>query len=109
MGAARNLENPYERYGYVPKLTLAGRLAGTLNGRPVVIDADDSGVLVSFSALRTAWAARRTAYSLVPVLRLLKRNGIALRLRLAGLVTVDLLPTPSGVVRLIVPRLSRLV
>ncbi len=108
MGAARNLENPYERYGYVPKLTLAGRLTGTLNGRPVVIEADDSGLLVSFSAFRSAWAARRTAASFLPVLRLLKQNGIALRLRLAGLVTLDLLPSPSGVVRFFAPGLTQI-
>ncbi len=109
MGTARHHENPDERHGYVPKLILAGRLTGTLDGRPVVIEAGDAGLLVSFPALRTAWAARRTAVSLVPVLRLLKRNGIAVRLRLAGLVSVELLPTPSGVARLIVPRLSRIV
>ena len=109
MGAARDHEDPDERHGYVPKLILAGRLTGTLDGRPVVIEAGDTGLLVSFPAVQSAWAARRTADSLVPVLRMLKRNGIAVRLRLAGLVTVDLLPTPSGVVRLIAPRLSRLV
>ena len=109
MGAAWDHENPDERHGYVPKLILAGRLTGTLDGRPVVIEAGDAGLLVSFAVFQSAWAARRTANSLVPVLRLLKRNGIVLRLRLAGLVTVDLLPTPSGVVRLIVPKLARLV
>ena len=36
---------------------LAGRLTGTLDGRPVVIDADDGGVVVQVAALRTAWDA----------------------------------------------------
>jgi hypothetical protein len=87
---------------------LAGRLTGTLDGRPVVIDADDSGLLVSMPSLGSAWAARRSVGSLLPVLKALERGGVRLRTRIAGLVTVDLLPQPSGLARLFIPELARL-
>ena len=87
---------------------MAGRLTGTLDGRPVVIDAGEDGVLVNVASLHSAWAARRTAGPLVPALRLLKRGNVPLRLRIAGLVTVDLLPKPRALVSFLAPTLSRL-
>jgi hypothetical protein len=47
---------------------VAGRLAGSVDGRPVVIDADESGFVVSFAMIRTAWAARRSVAALLPAL-----------------------------------------
>jgi hypothetical protein len=108
VGAEWNPENPYAGYRYAPKLILAGRLTGTLDGRPVVIEAGAQGLLVSFPAFRTAWAARRTAGSLVPALQLLKRFEIPLKFRVGELVTIELLPRPSGVVRFFAPALARL-
>jgi len=108
VGAAWDHENPDERHGYVPKLILAGRLTGTLNGRPVVIEADDSGLRLSFAAFRTAWAARKISDSLVPALRGLRHAKVPLRIRVAGLVSVELLPDSSGVLKLFVPALHRL-
>lgn len=106
MGAARDHENPDE--GYVPKLILAGRLTGTLDGRPVVIEAGKSGLLVSVSGIQAAWAARRSVQSLLPVLRTLKRFRVPLRLRIAGIVSVELLPNTSALAKLFSPVLSRL-
>ncbi len=108
MGAARDHENPDERYGYVPKLILAGRLTGTLDGRPVVIEAGASGLLFSMSSFRTAWAARRTLEPLLPVLQTLKRFKVPFRLRVAGIVSVELLPNTSALAKLFSPVLSRL-
>ena len=108
MGAARNDENPDKRHGYGPKLILAGRLTGTLDGRPVVIEADESGLLVSMSSLKTVWAARRTVSSLLPLMQTLKHLKIPLSLRIAGIFSVVLLPTTSAVAKLISPPLSRL-
>ena len=109
MGAARDLENPHEGHGYFPKLILAGRLEGTLDGRPVVIEAGESGLLVSTSAFRTAWAARRTVGPLVPLLQALKRFKVPLKIRIVGIVSVELLPNPSTLARLLAPALARLV
>jgi len=108
VGAARDHENPDERHGYVPKLILAGRLTGTVNGRPVVIEAGESGLLVSMSAVQSAWAARRTVRPLLPVLRTLKRFHVPLRLRVAGIMSIDLLPNSSTVLKLFAPALYRL-
>lgn len=108
MGAAWSHENPDAGYGYVPKLTLAGRLTATWDGRPVVIEADESGVRLAVPAMRTVWAARRFAGSLTPVFRTFRRFGVPMRLHVAGIFTLDLLPKPSAVARLVIPALSRL-
>ena len=108
MGAARDLENPDEGHGHIPKLILAGRLTGSLDGRPVVIEADESGLLLNVPAFRTAWTARRTVRSLLGVLQTLKRYNVPLRLRVAGLVTVELLPRPSTLATIVVPVLGEL-
>ena len=106
MGAARDDENPDE--GYAPKLILAGRLTGLLDGRPVVIEAGESGLLLSMSDFQTAWVARRTVGTLLPVLQTLKRFQVPLRLRVAGIVSVELLPNTSTFAKLFSPVLSRL-
>lgn len=108
MGTARDHENPNEGHGYVPKLMLAGRLTGTLNGRPVVIEANESGLLLSFAAFRTAWTARKSAVSVLPALRWLRYAQVPLRLRVAGLLSVELLPNTSAVAKFFAPGFCRL-
>jgi hypothetical protein len=108
VGAARDHENQDKGHGYVPKLILAGRLTGTLDGRPVVIEAGESGLLLSMSAFQTAWAARHTLGPVLPLLQALKNFNVPLRLRIAGLVSVELLPNPSTLAKLFSPALSRL-
>jgi hypothetical protein len=87
---------------------LAGRLTGTLDGRPVVIEAGEAGLRLNVSAFRTAWAARRSLVSVLPVLQTLKHFGVPLRLGIAGLVSVEMLPRPSALARIFAPSLSRL-
>lgn len=87
---------------------LAGRLTGTLDGRPVVIDADDGGVVVQVAALRTAWAARKIAFPLMPILHWLRRARVPLRVRVAGVLSVELLPETSAAATFLVPVLRRL-
>ena len=108
MGAARDAQDSHAGHGFVPKLILAGRLTGTLDGRPVVIEADESGLTVSFPSFRSAWAARRTTVASLPALRWLRQARVPLRVRVAGLLTVEVLPTPSAVAKLIVPALVRI-
>ena len=108
MGVARYAQDPHAGHGFVPKLILAGRLTGTLDGRPVVIDADGSGLTVSFAMLRTAWTARRSAASLLPVLGIAKRYGVPVRLKVAGLVSLEVLPVPSTLLRMFAPGLETL-
>ena len=108
MGFARDDENSHPGHGYVPKLIVAGRLTGSLDGRPVVIEAADSGVVFIASQLKTAWALRRSAGSLMPVLGMLQQCGIPVRLSLAGLVALELSPRPNPLVRMMTPGISRL-
>lgn len=106
MGASWNAEDPDEGYGHFPKLIMAGRLTGTLDGRPVVIDANESGLVVTFSTCWAAWSSSRAVGSLLPVLGMLKQHRIPLRLSVAGLVTVEVLPRPSVLARMLAPCLS---
>ena len=107
MGAAWHDEDPDEGHGNAPKLILAGRLAGTVDGRPVVIEANDAGILLA-ATLRTAWSMRRFVQALVPLLLILRQAGVPLRIDVAGVVTVSLLPSPSPLARIVVPGLVRL-
>jgi hypothetical protein len=84
---------------------MAGRLTGSLDGRPVVIDADASGIVLSLASFRALWGMRRIAGPLMPVLGVLKRHGTHVRLRIAGLVSLDVLPRPSPLVRIFAPGL----
>ena len=105
MGAARNDEDPNAGYRYSPKLILAGRLTGTLDGRPVVISADGGGITVDIAMLRTAWTLRNYGSVASPILQFLKASRIPLTLRLAGSVSVPILPQAGWLVRFFAPAL----
>jgi hypothetical protein len=79
-----------------------------LDGRPVVIDADESGLLVIVATWRGAWAMRSCIDQLLPALGMLRRTRVPLRLQLAGSVTLNLLPTPGFVMRCVLPELNGL-
>jgi len=106
MGFAWHDENPYAGHGYLPKLIMAGRLTGTLDGRPVVINADDAGVTLDLSALRSAWTLRNYGSVGLPVLQCLKAADIPLTLRVAGTLSVPVLPKAGLLVRLFAPMLA---
>lgn len=108
MGAPRNHEDTDEGHGHLPKLIMAGRLTGTLNGRPVVIDANDAGLSLAIASVRAAWAARWTLRALLPVLGALKLAEIPVRMTIAGFMTLNVLPRPNALIRMFVPGLSTL-
>jgi len=85
---------------------MAGRLVGTLDGRPVVIDADDTGVTLVFGSLAAAWSARNFVRPARGVLAVLRRSNVAVRVKIAGLLTLDLLPRPSVLVRVFAPPIA---
>lgn len=110
MGAARHAEDSDARRGIGPKLTVTGRLHGTLFGRPVAIEANGRDFLLAVPGLRTAWRLRRSASSgLLPVLRKLREHGFALRVRIGRRLTLDVLPEAHIAIRLFAPgvRLSK--
>lgn len=87
---------------------MAGRLTGSLDGRPVVIEANESGLLLTVASWRAAWALRRTAGSLLPAVRMLRQTRVPLRVQVAGSMAASVLPTPGLVVRWLVPELGGL-
>ena len=108
MGAPWHDEDSDERRRNAPKLILAGRLVGSVDGRPVVIEAADGGLLLTAATFRTAWSMSRLANALFPLLLALRNAGVPLRLDVAGMVVVNLVPTPSLLARFIAPGLVRL-
>lgn len=106
MGAARDDEDPHAGRRFVPKIIVAGRLAGTVDGRPVVIDADGAGLKIAFTAFRTAWATRGSVKALLPVLGVCRRADVPVRVTIAGFLTLEILPNPSGLARIVVPGLA---
>ena len=87
-------------------MILAGRLSGTLDGRPVVIEADESGITLSVAKFRTAWNLRSYGNAFSPVFEILKGHGLSVRLKIADIVALEVLPRPSAVVQMFVPALS---
>jgi len=106
MGSARDDKDSHAGHSYVPKLILAGRLAGTLDGRPVVIGADNAGVTLDLANLRSVWTLQNYGSVVLPLLQLLKALQIPLTMRVAGAVSVPLLPKAGLLVRLFAPALA---
>lgn len=73
MGAERHRQDPHPRSGHSPKLTVAGRLDGFVNGRPMSIVAEDHQVTIvpgEFGALLELYKIRRSWRSVVGPLRI---------------------------------------
>jgi hypothetical protein len=86
---------------------VTGRLQGTLFGRPVELEATGRQLMLRIVNLRSAWRLRRSATSsMLPLLRALRSYGLALQVRIGSRLTVQVLPTPSFGLRLLVPTLS---
>lgn len=107
MGSFGYYEDTHARHGCGPKLTVTGRLAGTLDGRPVEVQAAGHDIRVSVANLRAAWLLRRSVFGMMPVLRVAQAAGLGLRLSVASRTTVEVLPEPSFVLRLLVPALAK--
>jgi hypothetical protein len=85
---------------------LAGRLAGTFDGRPVVISADEAGVLLDVSTLYAGWQLRKYSSAVLPVIGWLNASHIPLTVRVAGAISVPLLPKSGWLVRFFAPSLA---
>ena len=73
MGPERIAQDPHAGFGISPKLTVTGRLSGTVDGRPVAIHAEGRSLRVSTSSLIAAWRLRRSAAPLRNLITLLPR------------------------------------
>jgi hypothetical protein len=90
----------------VPKLTLAGRLEGTLSGGPVEIVAEGRELLIVLPSLSSAWRVRRFVDTLLPSMRQLRRWGVLLRVQIGARWTLQVLPKPHFLIRLALPGLK---
>jgi len=88
-------------------MILAGRLTGPFDGRPVVIDADDSTLTLSVVGFRSAWRLRTFAGAFTPAPGGLRRARVAVRLDVAGLVSLHVPPAPWPLVRWLVRALTQ--
>jgi len=108
MDSARNHENPNEGHTFVPKLILAGRLTSTLNGRPVVISAEEGNVSIFVAGFRSAWSIWKIRRAFTPMFRALHGSGIRIDLRVGSVMpSLELLPRPHFLVGLLAPELNR--
>ena len=105
MGSERNPEDSHKRLGPRPKLSLAGRLDGFADGRPVSLIAEERGLTLLVSnvstllTLRRSWLAVRDSLS-----ALLQRTNVRLLARVSWLGTAEVLPRPKLLIRLLLPR-----
>ena len=72
-----------------------------------MISADDAGVTLDVSTLRSAWTLRKCGSVVLPLLQSMNAVQIPLTLRLFGVVSVAVLPKAGLLVRLLVPELAK--
>ena len=102
MGIEWDHEGPYGRIRSCPKLTLAGRINGSIDGRPVTFVAERENLVFEVREWRTLLSARHGLRSIVKPLRaFFSRSDIRLLVRIRCLGSVEVLPNPAFLVRLI--------
>ena len=105
MGLQRHAEGPHSGSGPTPKLTLAGRLDGSVDGRPVTLLADGRDLTLVSGSIRTLFRLRRMWGAVAgPLGTIFTQTDIRLFVRVGRLGRVELLPNPSLLFRLILPR-----
>jgi hypothetical protein len=103
----RNNEDPYLESGPGPKLSLVGRLDGEIDGRPVSLVAENGQVVLAAEKLLTLLTLRRIWKSSRSSLRrVLETVGMRVLIRSRWFGTAEVLPKPSFVIRLLLPRAS---
>ncbi|MEM8864782.1 MAG: hypothetical protein AAGF31_04475 [Planctomycetota bacterium] len=85
---------------------MVGRLQGEALGQPVVIEGVGAGLQVTIASLRSAWKMRRSASpALQPLLRLFQVFGLGVRVQVASLPAIEILPQPSALLAVVAPSL----
>ena len=109
MGAVRLRESNNTGLEFGPKLALTGRLQGTLQDRPVELEAKGRDLMLRIASLGAAWRLRgKMSQSMLPVLRVLFHAGFTLRVKVGSRVTLQVLPKPSFALRVATPALGEL-
>lgn len=89
----------------VPKLTIAGRLDTTLNGRPLVVDASEQTLRFTFASVWDAWRNRSAFREAIRFAELVSDvTRINAEVAIGDRVVLPLLPNPHWTIRRFVPR-----
>jgi hypothetical protein len=104
MGSEWDHEDPHRGRGATPKLRLAGRIDGVVDGRPVSLVAERQDLVLTVRHWRTLLTIGRTSRSLIEPLRaFLTRSDIRLFVRIRWLGRVEVRPHPSFLLRMLFP------
>ena len=105
MGLERYPEGSNQEPGQSPKLSLAGRIEGTVDGRPVSLVARGGDLTLIVGNLRTIFTLRRSWPAVIRSLRpLIERGNLRLLVRLRWIGTLQVFPNPNLLLRLFLPR-----
>ena len=105
MGADWDAQDSHQGVGQKPKLSLAGRLDGYVDGRPVSLVAEDRDITLITGKFRTLLTLRRSWQAIMqPLQAVLERAEIRLLVRMGWFGQVELFPNPNYLVRLLLPR-----
>ena len=105
MDPERDGEDQHPQCGAKPKVVLAGRIEGTVNGQPANIVAENNEVTLTLTHLRTFLALRGVWTGIASQLtRVAGGLGIRLTVRIGWLGKLELLPKPGFLVRFLLPK-----
>ena len=98
-------QNPHQRRRQRPKLTSAGRIDATVDGRPLEILAEGADILIRVPNLKTALALRKQSADTVRMAdALLTSVGGRLRVKVSALPEMTVSPRRGVLARLVMPR-----
>ncbi|QDU92385.1 hypothetical protein Pla8534_01310 [Lignipirellula cremea] len=104
MGPQRNRQDSYRGQGRTPKLRMAGRLDGFLDGRPLSLVAEEGTVTLNSDNLSSLLKLRRSWRTMVhPLFAILEREDIRLLVQVRWLGKVEVFPRPKYLFRLFLP------
>jgi hypothetical protein len=102
MGDERDSQDPLKGPEQSPKLSLAGRIDGSVCGRPFSLTAENRVVTLAVDRFGTLVSFRRSWQSAIqPLLELFRRAGLRLVVRVPWLGTLELFPNPGCLTRLL--------
>ena len=105
MGPQRHHENHHQREERSPKLTLAGRIEGTLNARPWSCTAHGANIDITFNSIATVRKSLPAMRKLQSALRDLPiaaaLNALTITVKAGPLPKIRLQPKPGPLTRLL--------
>lgn len=105
MGTQWDYEDPHCGPGQTPKLTLVGRLEGSLDGRPVSLVGENRDLTLRADDFRTLLTLRRWGNSASrPLFAALARADLRIFVRFGRIGAVEVFPNPTPLVGLIFKR-----